>query len=118
MSHFIFDRQSEAHPHAAYKWRKFVYVVDLGADKIWRYQTTFDEKKLKKVGQTDLPLGWGPRHMAICNDVAYVIFELQCRIGVYKINAQDGALTEIQTVSTVEKDPAGKYVHAIRQSVL
>ena len=49
-----------------------------------------------------MPLGWGPRHMAIFNDVAYVIFELKNRVGVYRINPSNGDLIEAQSIPTIE----------------
>ena len=60
----------------------------LGADKIYHY--THDKTNanpdiiVKRIGETKTPAGWGPRHMAISNNVAYVIFELKNRVGVYK----------------------------------
>ena len=58
------ERQLEAHPHSVYKWRDFLYVVDLGADKVWRYQVK-EDGNLMKIGETSTPRGWGPRHMAM-----------------------------------------------------
>ena len=31
------DRQMESHPHGAWTYGPFVYVADLGSDKIWHY---------------------------------------------------------------------------------
>jgi len=102
-SNAVPDRQKEAHPHAVYSWREFVYVVDLGADKIYRYTHSKDNNgSIEKLGETNLPLGWGPRHMAIINDVAYVIFELKNRVAVYKMNPNNGELIEAESVPTIE----------------
>lgn len=51
-SQCVVERQTQAHPHAVYKWRDFVYVVDLGADKIWRYQNSTSDDD-KHSGQID-----------------------------------------------------------------
>ena len=98
------DRQGDAHPHAVVLWNDFLFVVDLGADKIWRYRiTTKDDGQhgLEKVGETKTPLGWGPRHMAIKNNTAYVIFELETKIGVYQIDAFTGELIFVSALPTV-----------------
>jgi len=104
-SNAVPDRQKDSHPHAVYFWRDFVYVVDLGSDKIYHYSHNKNDVipgSLKKIGHTDMPLGWGPRHMAIFNDVAYVIFELKNRVGVYRINPSNGDLIEAQSIPTIE----------------
>ena len=107
-SNVVTDRQGDAHPHAVYIWYDFVFVVDLGADKIWRYRVTSENKggkkqwKLEKSGSSDTPKGWGPRHMAVKQFTAYVIFELETKIGVYQINASSGELIFQDAVPTVE----------------
>ena len=55
------------------------------------------------------PAGSGPRHIAISRDGkhAYVITEMFCTIGVFDRNATSGALSPIQTISTL---PAGQAV--------
>ena len=103
-SNVVPDRQGDAHPHGVYMYYDFVFVVDLGADKIWRYRvtTTSDGKnQIEKIGSTDTPLGWGPRHMAIKNNTAYVIFELETRIGVYQIDPLMGDLKFVSALTTV-----------------
>ena len=103
-SNAVPDRQGDAHPHGVYMYNDFAFVVDLGADKIWRYRvtTTSDGKnQIEKIGSTDTPLGWGPRHMAIKNNTAYVIFELETRIGVYQIDPLMGNLKFVSALPTV-----------------
>ena len=36
------DRQMESHPHGAWTYGPFVYVADLGSDKIWHYMVSRD----------------------------------------------------------------------------
>jgi len=101
------DRQKDAHAHAVIPWRDsphFVYVVDLGSDKIYHYAHNEDDAtgSLRKLGKTDLPLGWGPRHMAISKNMAYVIYELKNRVGVYRLNPSNGAMVEVQSIPTIE----------------
>ena len=104
-SNAVPDRQADAHPHGVYMYNDFVFVVDLGADKIWRYRITKatpnGKTQIEKVGSTDTPLGWGPRHMTIKNNTAYVIFELETRIGVYNIDPLSGELKFVAALPTV-----------------
>ena len=107
-SNVVTERQGEAHPHAVYMWYDYVYVVDLGSDKIWRYRVTPEDMggkkqwKLEKSGSTDTPKGWGPRHMAFHHFTAYVVFELETKIGVFQMDAPTGELRFLNDVSTVE----------------
>ena len=34
------DRQDKAYAHGAFVYKNFVYVADLGADKIWHFKVT------------------------------------------------------------------------------
>ncbi len=107
-SKIVIDRQKDSHPHSVYTWHNFVYICDLGADKIWIYQR---EKlhKMDHVAQT--PSGWGPRHMAFLNRKAYVLFELKNQIGVYDIDETSGRLKNVQNVETA---PQGLKKHCTR----
>ena len=40
-SNVVPDRQGDAHVHGAWTYGSFVYVADLGSDKIWHYQVIF-----------------------------------------------------------------------------
>ena len=106
-SNVVPDRQGDAHPHGVYLYNDFVFVVDLGTDKIWRYRITKaasnGKTHIEKVGSTDTPLGWGPRHMTIKNDTAYVIFELETRIGVFNIDPLLGELNFVAALPTVSE---------------
>ena len=57
---------------------------------------------LYRLGNTVLPLGWGPRHMAISKNMAYVIYELKNRVGVFRLNPINGQMVELQTIPTIE----------------
>jgi hypothetical protein len=37
-SNFYPDRQADAHPHGSFPFKNFVYVTDLGGDKIHHFQ--------------------------------------------------------------------------------
>ena len=40
-SNVIPDRQADAHAHMAFFFKHFIYVVDLGSDKIHHYRVSF-----------------------------------------------------------------------------
>lgn len=37
-SNFYPDRQAKSHPHGVAPFKNFIYVADLGADKIWHFK--------------------------------------------------------------------------------
>ena len=62
-------------------YKNFVYVIDLGSDKIYHYQVSADGSTLEQANpkETVGSPGSGPRHMIIDEDLklAYVLNELQ-----------------------------------------
>ena len=106
-SNAVPDRQGDAHPHGVKLSNDLVFAVDVEADKISRYRITTaasnGKTHIEKVGSTDTPLGWGPRHMTIKNDTAYVIFELETRIGVFNIDPLLGELNFVAALPTVSE---------------
>lgn len=122
------DRQDKSHPHGSWTFGPFVYVLDLGSDRIWHYKvrpfSTFSPDfysfiqatlggQLRKADPafTTLPPGYGPRHMAIDSQrkLAYVVFELENFIGVYEIDESTGKLTEKYLIELVPKPKAENY---------
>lgn len=105
-SNVVADRQKEAHPHAVNLLGDLVFVTDLGSDKIWRYRVLVppnDGQGLEKIGHSSTPAGWGPRHMAISDNYAYVVFELETQVGAYSIDPLSGELRSKAFVSTVKE---------------
>ncbi|HYT75243.1 MAG TPA: beta-propeller fold lactonase family protein, partial [Vicinamibacterales bacterium] len=84
---------------------QFAYVADLGLDKVMIYR--FDAAKHTLTTATpdsaSLKPGAGPRHMAISASgrFVYVINELDCTITVFRRDATTGALTGIESLSTL-----------------
>jgi len=127
------SRQKEPHAHSVNvdASDKFAYVADLGLDKVLVYR--FDSAK-GTLTPNDPPFttvkpGSGPRHFAIhpTGKYAYVINEITCTVTAFRHDASRGALTEIQTVSTlpagtemqpsfsgseVQVHPSGKFLYA------
>ena len=103
-------RQDRAHPHSANADpdNRFLYVPDLGADKIFIYRV--EGMKFVPVGEAPAAPGAGPRHMAFhpTGLYAYVINELNSTITVYSRDAQSGKLEELQSVSTLPDTFAGE----------
>lgn len=123
-------RQDGPHPHSIYvdPADNFVFVPDLGLDKVMIYRLDAANGKLVP---NDTP--WakvssesGPRHFAFHTNgrFAYVINELASTITAFNYDSDQGALTEIQTVSTLPEGytqesltaeilvhPTGKFVY-------
>jgi 6-phosphogluconolactonase len=84
---------------------KFAFAADLGLDKVLIYR--FDPAKgtlmKNEPADVDLPKGSGPRHFAFhpSGKFAYVINELAQTVTAMSYDADRGALTPIQTISTV-----------------
>ena len=107
-------RQKEPHAHSIYvdPAGKFVYACDLGTDKISGYRfdaakgtLTPDETATGKVAP-----GSGPRHFALHpkQDTAYVINEMLSTITAFRRDRASGALSAIDTVSTLPEGFSGK----------
>lgn len=102
----VADRQGEAHTHSIYvdPTNRFVFVCDLGGDKVFVYG--FDSEKSLLM---DNPLevvctqGAGPRHLAFHPNGRwlYVINELNSTMTHYDWNSEVGELTAKGTVSTL-----------------
>lgn len=108
-------RQAGPHAHQIIldAANRFVFVPDLGLDKVMIYK--FDAAK-GCIAPNDpafatVPPGSGPRHIAFtpCQKFAYVINEMLCTMTAFRYDAARGAFTEIETVSTL---PAGESVQA------
>ena len=106
--HEVIDKrarpQDQSRVHAAWAGpeNKFVYVPDLGIDRVKIYAMSPKDGKLTPAGAGVSPPGSGPRHMKFSKDgkFAYVLNELSVSVTTFKRNA-DGSLTEVQTTSTL-----------------
>jgi len=125
------ERQKGPHAHCATfdRANRFVFVCDLGLDKILVYR--FDAARGTLAAHTppfaSLKPGAGPRHMAFRPDgrFAYVVNELNSTVTVFAYDGSAGVLKEIQTVSTlpehfdgpnfpaeIDLHPSGKWLYA------
>lgn len=83
----------------------FAYAADLGVDRIFIYRLDPKSSALTPATPPSAALapGSGPRHMAFHpgGRYAYVINELALTVTVFSRDAASGALTEVQTISTL-----------------
>lgn len=120
----VADRQEAAHPHAVVPGPddRFVYVPDLGTDRIAVYRIDADERRLAPADQSmvDLPPGTGPRHLAFGPDgeYCYLVGELDSTVTALERDSATGALTPVERASTLTDDdgdsenyPADVHVH-------
>ena len=94
------QRQMEPHPHSSIPSAdgKFLYVSDLGTDRIVIYEVLSGGKlKPAAVPYVQVPAGSGPRHFKIHQNgnFAYSVDELSNTIVGFKVNKKTGALTII-----------------------
>lgn len=109
------------------KANKFALCCDLGLDKVIIYAFDAGKGSLTAHGAFDTPKGAGPRHFAWHPDgkTAYVNGESDLTIIACAYDADKGALTQKQVLSTLPKDmvrkggstaetvvhPSGKFVY-------
>lgn len=124
------DRQTKPYPHSAIPSAdgKFLYVSDLGTDKIMIYQV-LEGAKLKpaSVPFADVVAGSGPRHFKIHPNgkLAYSVGEMSNTIVGFRVNKKTGALSTIERLnmlpegfkdvsyaSDVHFSPDGKFIYA------
>jgi 6-phosphogluconolactonase len=123
-------RQKSPHAHSVNVGpdNRFAFVADLGIDKIMIYRLDIETGTIvaNDPAFAKVKPGAGPRHFAFHPNgkYAYVINELDCTMTGFAYNSALGALTEIQTITTLPKafdasntcaevrvHPSGKFVY-------
>ena len=105
-------RQGEPHPHSVNfsPDGKIALIADLGIDRIKLYDVDAAAATVKPHDPADAPTppGAGPRHLAFSPDgkFAYVSGEMTSTVIAYSWDGKRGALTEIQSVSSLPGDYA------------
>jgi len=108
------ERQEGPHAHSAVMdpTNRYVFVADLGIDKIMSYQLDIEGKQLvpNETPYLDLPRGSGPRHLVFHQNgrFAYVINELNSTITALAYDEANGMFTIIHTISTLPEDFKGE----------
>ena len=97
-------RQEGSHIHSSQVSPdgKFLFVIDLGGDFIYRYPVKDGKVTSVEPAKIKVPAGEGPRHFDYSKDgrFMYVITELEGNVLVYDYN--DG---DLQLIQTIEADP-------------
>lgn len=107
------QRQQGPHPHSVNvdAANRYVFVPDLGLDKIMIYKLDFTHGKLKPNDEpwAQVKAGAGPRHFAFHPNgrYAYVINELNSTLTAFAYDEKHGKLREVETVSTLPEDFKG-----------
>lgn len=109
-------RQDKPHPHSVTfsPDNRFVYVCDLGLDRIFHYRLEPTTATLTPVGETASAPGAGPRHSKFSADGRhfYVINELNSTVDVFTADAASGALTRVQAIGTLPPGYMGENICA------
>jgi len=110
------ERQEQPHPHSAFFSRdnRFVFVPDLGLDRIVSYALDSENNVLKPHGETPVPPGAGPRHMAFHpgGRLAFVINEIDSTVTSLRYDEETGVLEPIETVTTLPEGFTGENICA------
>lgn len=107
------ERQEAPHAHCILLDRanEHAYACDLGTDRIMSY--SFDRRtgRLTPGAQASVSLkpGAGPRHFTLHPNgrVAYVLNELDATVTAFALDARQGTLRELETLSTLPADFKG-----------
>lgn len=124
-------RQEKSHVHSAILSpdNRFVYVSDLGTDKLHIYEVDAKASSVKpaKMAYISVKPGSGPRHFTFHPNgkYAYLVEELTSAVAVFSRDAQTGALTLLDdnvktlpadftggnTSADIHIDPSGKFLY-------
>jgi 6-phosphogluconolactonase len=107
-------RQRGPHPHEAVMSpdNRFLFVPDLGLDKLFSYQLDTSTGKLtpNDPAFTAILPGFGPRHLIFgkSGKFAYLLGEMGSKVIALSYDAAHGKLTPIQTIATIPADFKGE----------
>jgi len=104
--------QNQPHVHSAFfsPDERYLYVSDLGIDRVKCYTIDSDRNVLVPQREAAVPAGSGPRHLTFHpnGNFAYVINELSSSVSVFAYHSESGELSLIETVSTLPDDYSGE----------
>jgi 6-phosphogluconolactonase len=102
------ERQEGPHPHwvGTDRDNRFLFVPDLGSDRIVVYEMNLQDGTLKPHGEGRVPPGSGPRHLAFHPNgrFAYVANELGNTVTAFAYDAKAGSLTAIETTEGLPQE--------------
>ena len=124
------ERQKGPHPHSVVVSpdNRFLFVPDLGIDKVMIYKINHDSATIEPHGHgTGVP-GGGPRHMKFSPDgrTIYLLNEMLLSVTAFNYNPDAGTMEAVQTIETlpdslkeipnkaaeIRVHPSGKFVYA------
>lgn len=111
-------RQEGPHAHSANfsPDNRFLFLADLGLDKVFSYHVDAGKAKLtpNDPAFVEIKGGSGPRHMAFRPDghFAYVASEMASTVTAFSYDADRGELKTIQTISMLPADFHGESTAA------
>lgn len=105
------ERQESAHAHQSVisPDAKWLYVCDLGSDRIWVHKPD-ETDELEIIHEAAIPPGYGPRHL-VCHPVLpliYVLCELNGHVLTLQRDEASGSLKLIDDLPTLPPDYTGK----------
>lgn len=105
------ERQEAAHAHQAQvspddRW---LYVCDLGSDKIWVHDIRDIRSGICSTKSIDIPDGYGPRHLIWNPDLpkAYIFCELNSHILIAEWDKDTGRMSIIEDKNVLPKEYQG-----------
>ncbi|WP_237852772.1 lactonase family protein [Rhodohalobacter sulfatireducens] len=103
------ERQEDSHAHQAVVSpdNKWLYVCDLGSDKIWIHDMADLENIIRSI---DVPPGYGPRHLVWNEPLnkSYVYCELNSHILVYDWDQETGNMSLIEDIAALPEEYEGQ----------
>lgn len=112
------QRQENSHPHSINvdHANRYVFIPDLGSDRIRSYRLDPENGKLIANSKSwyEVMPGAGPRHWTfdIQGKFAYLINELNSTVITYAYDCQRGWLEERQSITTLPEDFKGENISA------
>jgi 6-phosphogluconolactonase len=108
------DRQEGPHAHCIITdpTNQYVFLADLGIDRLMVYRLNHQTGKLTLASWAHVDEGAGPRHIEFHSSGRYcfLINEMASTINVFRW--EDGALHNLQTISTLPEDTTGESTTA------
>ncbi|HET6569697.1 MAG TPA: lactonase family protein [Rhodothermales bacterium] len=109
-------RQEAPHAHQVIfdPANRYVFVCDLGTDRVMGYRLDAEQGKLRHVSSASLPPGSGPRHLAFHPNggQAYVVTEMASTIVRCAYDPASGTLTARESVPMLPADFEGESTAA------
>lgn len=112
------ERQTQSHAHSAVisPDNQYVFIQDLGTDRIYQYYLDVTQAKLtpNRPATIDIHAGAGPRHMVFHPQlsIAYLINELDSTVIVFDYHPSQGHLIAKQTIASLPENFTDKNTAA------